>query len=176
MMTSGKICNKQLTPKQMFDQIINFAKEQLGDKLKSDHGLDDNQHNEVFSTAQSSVMDTIKSQAMSGNLSGIMNLFNGKESADHGTNAIAGEAHSSVISGLMDKFGFDSDKAGGIASQIIPSIMNRFSSPETGTADDAGDLMKKIGMDGDSGIMDTISKFTGGGEGGLMDKVKGLFS
>jgi hypothetical protein len=159
----------------MFDQIIQFAKEQLGDQVKSEHGLSDTEHKEVFDVAHSSVLDSIKGQIGSGNISGIMDMFNGNGDTDHNTNALAGGMHSNVIQGLMDKFGFDSAKAGGIANSIVPSIIKRFSSPETGNASDPADLVKKIGMDSDNGIMDMISKFTGGGGGGIGDMVKGLF-
>jgi flagellar hook-associated protein FlgK len=158
----------------MLDQIINFAKDQLGDQFKTDNNLDDNQQAEVFSTAQSSIMDTIKNQIGGGNLGGLMNLFNGQDDASPQANPIAGEAQQNVIASLMDKLGLDEGKASGIASQIIPAVMQRFSSPETGTAENPMDLVKKIGLDGDSGIADMIGKFTGG-EGSVMDKIKNLF-
>ncbi len=158
----------------MLDQIINFAKDQLGDQFKTDNNLDDNQQAEVFSTAQSSIMDTIKNQIGGGNLSGLMNLFNGQDDANPQANPIAGQAQQNVVTSLMDKLGLDEGKASGIASQIIPAVMQRFSSPETGTAENPMDLVKKIGLDGDSGIADMIGKFTGG-EGSVMDKIKNLF-
>lgn len=158
----------------MLDQLINFAKDQLGDQFKTDNQLDDNQQSEVFSTAQSSIMDTLKNQIGSGNIGGLMNLFNGQDDANPQSNPIAGQAQQNVVASLMDKLGLDEGKAGAIAQQIIPAVMQRFSSPETGTADNPMDLVKKIGLDGDSGIADMISKFTGG-EGNVMDKLKNLF-
>ncbi|MEN9638590.1 MAG: hypothetical protein RLZZ262_458 [Bacteroidota bacterium] len=158
----------------MLDQIINFAKDQLGDQFKNDNQLDDNQQSEVFSTAQNSIMDTIKNQIGSGNVGGLMNLFNGQDDAGAQANPIAGQAQQNVVASLMDKLGLDEGKAGAIAQQIIPAVMQRFSSPETGTAENPMDLVKKIGLDGDSGIADMIGKFTGG-EGNVMDKLKNLF-
>lgn len=159
----------------MLDEIIQFAKTQLGDQVQSEHGLSQEQHQEVFSVAQSSVTDSLKGQLTSGNFSGIMDLFNGNADTNPANNEVAGGVQNSVIQGLMDKFGFDSSKAGGIAASIVPAIISRFSSPETGNATDPADLVKKIGMDSDGGIMDIVSKFTGGGAGGIMDTVKGLF-
>lgn len=161
----------------MLDQILNFVKEQTSQQVSADHGLDDQQQNGIFEVAQNSVTDSLKGQAMSGNLSGLLDLFNGNADTDHNTNPVAGGMMQQVISGLMNKFGFDESKAGGIANQIVPAIVKRFASPETGNASDAGDLIKKIGLDGDNGIMDVVKNFTGGGNSGgnIMDTVKGLF-
>ncbi len=159
----------------MLDQILNFVKEQSGSAVAAEHGLNDNDQNEVFNVAQSSVTDSLKSQAMSGNLSGLLDMFNGKADANDGSNPVAGGMMQNVIGGLMDKLGLDEGKAVDIANSIVPQIIKRFSSPETGTATDAGDLVKKIGMEGDNGIMDVVKNFTGGDGGGIMDTVKGLF-
>jgi hypothetical protein len=155
----------------MLDQIIQFAKDQMGGEVKNTHGLSDDQHNEVFNIAQSSLFDSIKGQIAVGNVSQILDVFNGNASAQD--NPVAGSVQNNVVQGLMDKFGFDNAKAGGIASAIIPAIMNRFSSPETGNAADAGDLVKKIGLDSDSGIAGIVSQLSG--EGGIGNMVKGLF-
>ncbi len=159
----------------MLDQILNFVKDQMGDKVRDEHGLNDDQQKEVFNVAQSSVTDALKNQAMSGNLSGLLDMFNGKGDTNPSSNPVAGDMMQNVISGLMDKLGIDESKAGGIANSIVPSIIERFSSPETGTATDANDLVKKIGMDGDNGIMDVVKGFTSGGAGGIMDTIKGFF-
>lgn len=159
----------------MLDQILNFVKEQAGNNVRDEHGLSDDQHNEVFNVAQNSVTDSLKGQAMSGNFGGLLDMFNGNSDTDHNSNPVAGGMMQNVISGLMDKLGLDEGKAGGIANSIVPAIIKRFSSPDTGTATDAGDLVKKIGLDSDNGIMDIVKNFTGGGSGGIMDSIKGMF-
>jgi hypothetical protein len=155
----------------MLDQIIQFAKDQMGEQVKGQHGLDDNQQSEIFSIAQSSLFESIKGQITSGNLNQMMEMFNGKTDADGG--AVSGNMQNTVVQGLMDKFGFDNNKAGGIAQSVIPAILNRFSSPESGSADNVGDLVKKIGLDADSGVASIVSQFTG--DGGIGNMVKGLF-
>ena len=158
----------------MLDQLIKFIKDQLGDRFNSNNQLDSNQQNEVFNTAQSSIMDTIKNQIGGGNIGGLMNLFNGQDDPNAQANPIAGQAQQNVVTSLMDKLGLDEGKASGIAAQIIPAVMQRFASPETGTAENPMDLIKKIGLEGDNGIADMIGKFTGG-EGNVADKLKNLF-
>jgi uncharacterized protein YidB (DUF937 family) len=159
----------------MLDQIMQFAKEQVGDQVKSNADIDDHQKDEVFNAAQGGIMETIKNQIGGGNLSGLMNMFNGDDDPNDENNPINQDAKGNVVKSLMDKLGIDESKAAAIASQVLPSIMNRFASKDSGTAADAGDLMSKIGLDGDNNIMDMVSKFTGGNAGGMMDKVKGLF-
>jgi len=158
----------------MLDQLIKFAKDQLGDQFNSNNQLDSNQQNEVFNTAQSSIMDTIKNQIGGGNIGGLMNLFNGQDDPNAQANPIAGQAQQNVVTSLMDKLGLDEGKASGIAAQIIPAVMQRFASPETGTAENPMDLIKKMGLEGDNGIADMIGKFTSG-EGNVADKLKNLF-
>jgi hypothetical protein len=158
----------------MLDQLIKFAKDQLGDQFNSNNQLDSNQQNEVFNTAQSSIMDTIKNQIGGGNIGGLMNLFNGQDDPNAQANPIAGQAQQNVVTSLMDKLGLDEGKASGIAAQIIPAVMQRFASPETGTAENPMDLIKKMGLEGDNGIADMIGKFTGG-DGNVADKLKNLF-
>ena len=161
----------------MLDQILNFVKEQTVNNVTADHGLDDQQKDGVFEVAQNSVTDSLKGQALSGNLGGLMDLFNGNADTDTNSKPVAGGMMQNVVAGLMDKLGFDESKAGGIANQIVPAIVKRFASPDTGSATDASDLIKKIGLDGDNGIMDIVKNFSGGGNSGgnLMDTVKGLF-
>jgi hypothetical protein len=158
----------------MLDQLIKFAKDQLGDQFNSNNQLDSNQQNEVFNTAQSSIMDTIKNQIGGGNIGGLMNLFNGQDDPNAQANPIAGQAQQNVVTSLMDKLGLDEGKASGIAAQIIPAVMQRFASPETGTAENPLDLIKKMGLEGDNGIADMIGEFTGG-EGNVAVKLKNLF-
>jgi hypothetical protein len=158
----------------MLDQLIKFAKDQLGDQFNSNNQLDSNQQNEVFNTAQSSIMDTIKNQIGGGNIGGLMNLFNGQDDPNAQANPIAGQAQQNVVTSLMDKLGLDEGKASGIAAQIIPAGMQRFASPETGTAENPMDLIKKMGLEGDNGIADMIGKFTGG-DGNVAVKLKNLF-
>lgn len=159
----------------MLDELIQFARTQVGDQIKNENGLDDNQKDQVFQAAQGGLMDTIKSQIGGGNIGGILNLFNGEDDPDNDKNPVKGQTQQNVVTSLMDKLGLDEGKAGAIANQVVPLLIKQFASKDTGTASDAGDLVKKIGLDGDNNIMDIVSKFTKGGSGGLMDTVKGLF-
>ncbi len=93
----------------------------MSQQVKERHGLDDNQQNEVFSIAQSSLFESIKGQVTGGNLNQIMEMFNGKADADQG--AVSGAMQNNLVQGLMEKFGFDSDKAGGIAQSVIPVLV-----------------------------------------------------
>jgi hypothetical protein len=57
----------------MIDQLINMGKQQLGASLKQRQNLNDQQVNQTFDVAQSSFMDGLKNQAMSGNISQLTN-------------------------------------------------------------------------------------------------------
>jgi len=130
----------------MLDQLMQFVKVQLGDKLKDDKHLDDNQRDEVFNLAQGGLMETIKGQLRNGNVSSLLNMFNGGDDPNDDSKPVTSSAKSNVVSSLMDKLGLDEGMAGATAAQALPVIMNRFTSKDTGHAADAGDLVKQIGL------------------------------
>jgi len=154
----------------MLDKLMQLAKDQIGDQIKTSNNLDDNQRDEVFNIAQSGMLEGIKNQINSGNIGGLLAMFNGNDDPNDDANPLNADSKSNAITSLMEKLGIDQAKASVIAAQIIPVIMNKFADKETGTADNAGDLIKKIGLDGDNGIMDKLKSIGGGGLGDLFSK------
>lgn len=81
----------------MLDQLLNAAKSQIGDVLsKNDVSMD--KADDIASLSGEAVKEEVLSQATSGNLDGIMNLFSGKASADQSNPIVAG-----ITSILTDK-------------------------------------------------------------------------
>jgi hypothetical protein len=144
----------------MIDQLINLGKQQLSASLKQNQNLNDQQVNQTFDVAKSSFMDGLKNQAMSGNISQLTNLFNGKES---NSSFLSNDITKKFIAQLAPKIGVSPDKAGAIANMVIPFLINKFASKETGTANNDSGLMGMLGMD--SGDM----------LGGLGKKLGGFF-
>lgn len=144
----------------MIDQLINMGKQQLGASLKQNQNLNDQQVDQTFDIAKSTFTDGLKNQAMSGNISQLTNLFNGKES---NSSFLTNDITKKFVAQLAPKLGISPDKAGSIANMVIPFLVSKFASKETGTADNDGGLMGMLGMD--SGNM----------LGGLGKKLGGLF-
>jgi hypothetical protein len=146
----------------MIDQLINLGKQQLGQTLKQNQNLNDQQVDQTFNIAQSSFLDGLKNQAMSGNISQLTNLFNGKES---NSSFLSSSIMSSMVPQLTSKLGVPQDKANSIANSVVPFLVNKFASKETGTVNNSGDLMSMFNL-GDIG---------GDMLGGLTDKLGGFF-
>ena len=134
----------------MLDNLINLVKEHAGDAIVKNNAIP-NEHNEAaISTTANSILDTLKSQATSGNLGGIMDMFK-----NNGTsNALSSSISNNVIGELTKKFGIDGSQASSIASSLIPKVMESFAK-KTNDPNDSSfnlqDVVKNIG--GDAGGM-----------------------
>lgn len=149
----------------MIDKLVNLAKQSLGSKLNSDAGLNENQVEQTMDVAKESVFDGLKKEALGGNISGILNLFNGKEKPTQ-SNPIVTTISNMFVSKAVEKLGFGADKARLISGMVIPFIMEKFSSKDqTGEAKDEAGLMNMLGMDSDDAISGILSSFTKGGSG-----------
>ncbi len=157
----------------MIDQLVNLAKTTLGGKLNSEAELNQNQVDQTMDVAEESILGGLKQEALGGNISGIMNLFNGNEKAT-GSNPIVSTISNLFVSKAVEKVGISSDKASLISGMVIPFIMEKFSSKdETGEAKDEAGLMKMIGLDGDDAIGGLLSGFTEGGGKKLLGSLFG---
>ncbi len=150
----------------MLDQLLNAAKSQIGDVLsKNDVSLD--KADDIASLSGEAVKEEVLSQATSGNLDGIMNLFSGKASADQSNPIVAG-----ITSTLTDKvvsgLGLESGTAKSIATTVIPMVVKMISSKfQSGDAPNTKEgLMDSLGMDSGS-ILDQA-------KGMLGDKAKDM--
>jgi hypothetical protein len=145
----------------MLESIINSAKAELGKKL-TENGVADSQMDDVLGLAKESVLDNFKSSAGGGDLNGILNLFNGKQSIQSSSlvNNIVGDYASRLIS----KLGFSNSTANSIANIAIPFIMNMINkkTPDKGLGDN--DLSELLG-----------DSFLKGNAGNMLGKFKDLF-
>ncbi|MBO9698943.1 MAG: hypothetical protein J7604_01975 [Sporocytophaga sp.] len=145
----------------MLDQLIQLGKDHLSDSLMNKENLNSNQVDDTFDLAKGSFFDTLKDQALSGNLSQITDLFNGNTSAG---GSISTMASNKLAEQLSSRLNMSQEQANSIANTVVPVLINKFSSKETGTADSSEDLMKLFGID------------TGNILGSLGSKLGGFFS
>jgi hypothetical protein len=144
--------------KTMIDQLINTAKQQLTPSLKQQHLLNDTQVNDTFNVAKNSLMDGIKNLAATGNLSQITNIFNGKET---NTSFLTNDVTKKFIGQLASKIGIPPEKASSIAAMVVPFLINKFASKDTGTVENEGGLMDLIGLGSGSPLSEIGNKLGG---------------
>lgn len=133
----------------MINNIINQGKELLAQKLKDSVGLKDNQIDTTLETAGESTVEVLKEEVTGGNLNGVLDLFNGKSETST-SNSIVSEIGKKFIPSLVSKLGVDEGLASKASNIVIPFIMSKFSSKETGEDKDGSQIMNLIGMGGDN--------------------------
>ncbi|MFA5557716.1 MAG: hypothetical protein AB7D46_11460 [Flavobacteriaceae bacterium] len=131
----------------MINEIISQGKELLSGKLKEAAGLNDSQIDTTIETAGESTIETLKNEVTGGNLKGVLDLFNGKSETSK-SNPIVDEIAKNFISSLVSKLGVGEGVASKASDVILPFIMSKFSSKETGKAKDGSQLMSLLGLDG----------------------------
>ncbi len=154
----------------MFDQLTELVKQYSGDAIINNNAVP-NEHNEaVMQEAGSSIMESLKGMAASGNISDLAGLFQGNNAADASNPAV--QQITEQLSGkLGEKFGLSSDAASGVAGSLIPKVLGSLigkakdpNEPGFQISDIIGALTGGNAQAG-GGIMDAISKY--GGQFGL---------
>lgn len=141
----------------MFDNLLKLVKEHAGDAIINNPAIPNEKNNDAIHTTTSSIVETLKAQASSGNLSSLTNLLKGKS-----TDAPIGNViENNVVSNLMKKFGIDSTQANQIASTLVPKVMASFVKKTNDPNDksfELSDVMNSLGVNA-SGILDKIGGF-----------------
>lgn len=150
----------------MLDQIMQMAKQQLGGQLQQEADLSEEQVGQTMEVAQDSVQEGLKNEVLSGNISGVMSLFNGSSSPT-ASNPIVSTITSTFTQKLTSKLGLSPGVANTVNGIVIPFVMSKFTDKETGTASDEKSLLSQLGIDGDSAIQGFLGKKAGGLLGGL---------
>ncbi len=150
----------------MFNQLMNLVKQYSGDAVINNPAVPNEQNDAVMSTASGSIMDTLKGIMSGGGAASVLNLFSQNTNEDVTNHPVTQNVSSNLVTTLMNKFGFDSDKASGIASSVIPMVMSKLVSKTNNSNDNSFDLQgifnslsdnKTGGMD----ISGLVSKFGG---------------
>ncbi len=184
------------------DQLINLVKEHAGAAINNNPAIPADKKEDAIAVTGSSIAGGLQELLSKGGagVTDLMKLFAGKENP--GESPVTQQVSDSVTQNLSSKLGIPASQAGSIASSIIPSILgglvnktndpndhsfniqdifNHFSGGKTSGLDVSSVLNKFKGSldkdgDGDVDLNDLTAMFSGGGGiGGIMDKVKGMF-
>jgi len=163
----------------MFENLLNLVKENAGHAIINNPAIPNERNDEAISYASNSIVDGLKSALANGNINDVLSMFSGGNAA---TSPVAQNIQGGFKQNLMETFGLDNGQAGGIANNLLPSVLNQFVNKTNDPNDNSFDLQGIVQnlSGGNSGldIQSLISQFPGGGNGtgnGLMDTVKGMF-
>ena len=149
----------------MFDQLMNLVKQNSGEAITNNPAIPNEQNEEAMNTASGSIMDTLKGMMSGGGAANVLSLFN-QNNNDVTNHPVTQNVSSNLVTTLMNKFGLDSNKAGGIASSLIPLVMSKLVSKTNDNNDNSFNLQ---------GIISSLGGNSAGGLdiGSIVSKIGG---
>jgi len=168
----------------MLENLNEMVRENVQESVVNNAAIPNEKNEAVIQAASGSIFDSLKDQLSSGNIGAITDIFNGNKA--EGTQ-VAEQASGSFIDKLSG-LGINADTAKSLASSIIPGLIAKFTQKTNDPNDSSFNLKDVLGSlggeDGKFDVSDVIGMFNGGqsqqgeqaGEGGIMDKLKGMFN
>ena len=147
----------------MFENLLELVKQNAGDAIVKNPAIPNEQNDAAINTTASGIMDQLKSLSSGGELEKILDMFKGGNVSE---SPVVGKVSNNVAGDLMNKFGINSDQAGGIVKSLIPLVLRKLVSKTNDPNDKSFDL---------SGIISSLSGGNSGGLGDMMKKVSGMF-
>lgn len=147
----------------MFEQLTQLVQQYGGDAVANNSAVP-NEHNEaVVAEAGNSIFAGLQKIATEGGAEQLAGLFNGSAPIDN-SNPVVQQITQQLTGSLGEKFGLSSADSAGVASSIIPQVLNSLVNKAKDPNDSSFQISDIIGaISGNSGqasgIMDTISKY-----------------
>jgi hypothetical protein len=154
----------------MLDQLINLVKENAGDAIINNPAIPNQFNESAIGDVASQIMGGLQSHATGGNLQSIVSLFQNGGASGLASNPMVSGIVSSVAQSLASKFGVSGQAAQGIASSLLPTVMNQFINKTNDPNDNSFDLSSVLrSASGNSGldVGSLLGQVTGGGSSSL---------
>ena len=160
----------------MLENLINLVKENAGDAIINNPAVPNEQNDAVIAAAGQSLQGSMQNMILQGKLQDLLSLFHNGV-GNTATNPSVQNISTDLIQNLSDKFGFNQSTSSGIASNLIPGLLERLVSKTNDPADNSFSLQGIIGhLTSGEGLSNLLGGLTENKTGeGILDKVKGLF-
>jgi hypothetical protein len=159
----------------MLENLIDLIKQHAGEAIVNNPAIPDSQNDAAVSEAGNSIISTLKNMISSGNGQEVLNLLQ-NQGGNIASNPAAQNITGNFVQSLMTKFGLDQNTANGVATNLIPNVLQSLVHKTNDPNDSSFNLEGIIGhlTDG-QGIQGILGNLEQGGAAGVMDKIKGLF-
>ena len=134
-------------------------KENAKEAIIDNPAIPNEQNDAACETAATSIFDSLKNMIGNGGLENVTQLL-GNNGAAQGSTVT--EISTNVAGELMKKFGLENSAANGIVQSLIPTVIGQLTSKTNDPNDNSFDLQGILGA------------LTGGDNGGVFGKLKGL--
>ncbi|HVM86537.1 MAG TPA: hypothetical protein VMT76_00015 [Puia sp.] len=161
----------------MLENLIDLVKQHAGEAIINNPAIPNNQNDAAVAEAGNSIVAGLKDMISQGKIQDVLGLLQG-----HGGNIASQPAVQNIsgnfVQSLINKFGLGQSQANGIASNLIPnviqSLVHKTNDPNDNSFDIQGILNHLTGGQ-QGGLEGLLGNLGQGGGAGIMDKIKGLF-
>ncbi len=176
-----------LKPTTMLENLEQLVRDHAQDAIVNNAAVPNENNEAAIQATSASIFDTLKAQLTSGNVAQLADIFN-KGEAQEGSPVV--QQATSSLTDKLSAFGINAETAKGIGASLIPVILSKLAN-KTNDPNDSSfniqDVLGKLagGADGKFDLTDVMGMFTGGNQnqangqsaqGGMLDKLKGLFN
>jgi hypothetical protein len=162
----------------MLENLINLIREQAGDAVINNSAIPNEQNEAVIAQAGQSVTGGLQSLISQGNIQQLLSLFQGNSASVQNHPAVQNMS-TGFIGQLMEKFGLNQSAAAGVASGLIPNVLQSLVQKTNDPSDSSFTLDGIVShLGGSGGIQGLLGGLTGQQteSTGILNKVKELFS
>lgn len=128
----------------MLENLFNLIKGEAHQEIIDNPAIPNEHNNQAVGTVTESIFSGLQGALSGGGLQSVLNLFSGKEQAGI-QNPLVGGIANNVVKSLMSKFGIDNPIAQGIASSLVPKVLGNLVNKTKDPNDNGFDMNGIIG-------------------------------
>ncbi len=165
----------------MLDNLLDLIRQNAGSSIINNPAIPNEHNDAAISAAGNSIMSGLQNMMSSGNIQDVVNLFN-HTGGNIASTPAAQQISGGFIQNLMSQFGLNQSAASGVASSLIPQVLQNLvhqTNDPNNSSFNIQSINGQIAGGGQGGGLENIiSQFTGGnqaaGGSSIMDTLKGL--
>lgn len=162
----------------MIENLINLVKQNAGDLIINNQAIANEHNDTAIHETGNAIINGLKQEVAKGNIGGLTDIL--KSNGNLTNNPIVAGIVSNLGNTLSSKFNVDQANASGIASQLIPLVMNQLVAKTNDPNDDSFNIQGLLNNLGGSGFGGMLVNMFGSskedGKSGIGGMFKNIFS